>query len=74
MVNLNVFKGAEHENDNENASLALVFLVIEVFQNCPLKTMHAKSMHAQLEVFPRWKVTDGVIALPAFCILLLMIP
>ena len=32
MVNLNVFKGAEHGNDNENASLALVFLLLKFFR------------------------------------------
>ena len=52
MVNLNVFKSAEHGNDFENACLALVFFVIEVLQNCPLKTMHVKSMYAHLAVLP----------------------
>ena len=51
MVNLNIFKGAEHGNDNENACLALVFFVIEVFQNCPLKTIHVKSMHVTLQLY-----------------------
>ena len=32
MVNLNVFKGAEDGNDNENASLALVFLLLKFFR------------------------------------------
>ena len=51
MVNLNVFKSAEHGNDFENACLALVFFVIEVFQNCPLKTIHVKSMHVTLQLY-----------------------
>ena len=32
MANLYVFKGAEHGNDNENTSLALVFLLLEFFR------------------------------------------
>ena len=32
MVNLKVFKGAEYGKDNENASLALVFLLFKFFR------------------------------------------
>ena len=32
MVINNVFKGAEHGNDNENACLALVFLLLKFFK------------------------------------------
>ena len=31
-------------------------------------------MHVHLAVLPRWKVIDCAVSLPAFCILLLMIP
>lgn len=36
--------------------------------------MYVKSMYAHFVILPRTKITDGAIALPAFCILILVIP